>query len=257
MRGEPDVHRYREIAGDLSTQIVDGRFDATGMLPAEDQLARTYEVSRGTVRNALVLLARQGTIAPRRGSGWLVRTTLQSQRFSELRSFAQWAWSRGMEPGGLVVSQRRRAPTAVEVRRLRGGAGAGDLLEVVRLRQLNGRNVMLERTVYPAWVAGFIEELPPDEPSVVGALEQRHGVRMVHGEHSIDAIAASSDDARLLEVRRSSPLLRVNRVSYAADGRAIEAGDDRYLADTMSFQVQASLQGTELTRQAALTHQPG
>jgi GntR family transcriptional regulator len=69
VRGEPDVHRYREIAGDLSTQIVDGRFDATGMLPAEDQLARTYEVSRGTVRNALVLLARQGTIAPRRGSG--------------------------------------------------------------------------------------------------------------------------------------------------------------------------------------------
>nr|WP_236571335.1 GntR family transcriptional regulator [Microbacterium hydrocarbonoxydans] len=257
VRGGAHVHRYREIARDLSTQIVDGRFDASGMLPAEDQLARTYEVSRGTVRNALVLLARQGTIAPRRGSGWLVRTTVQSQRFSELRSFAQWAWSRGMEPGGLVVSQGRRAPTALEVRRLRGGARTGDVLEVVRLRQLNGRNVMLERTVYPTWIAPFIEDLAPDEPSVVGALEQRHGVRMVHGEHSIDAIAASSDDARLLEVRRSSPLLRVNRVSYAADGSAIEAGDDRYLADTMSFQVQASLQGAHLTRQAGLTRQQG
>lgn len=243
------MHRYREIARDLSIQIIDGAFDEGGMLPPEEQLSRTYGVSRGTVRNALVLLARQGAIAPRRGSGWLVRTTAQSQRLSEMRSFAQWARSRGMEPGGRVVSQRRRAPTALELRQLRGGSRAGDVLEVVRLRLLNRRVVMLERTAYPAWIAPMIEALSPEESSVVGALEEHHGVRMVHGEHSIDAIAASSEDARLLEVRRSSPLLRVNRVSYAADGRAIEAGDDRYLADTMSFQVQASLQGTSLTRQ--------
>ncbi|MFJ4175036.1 GntR family transcriptional regulator [Microbacterium sp. NPDC089696] len=242
------MHRYREIARDLTMQIADGAFDATGMLPAEAQLAVTYEVSRGTVRNALVLMARQGAIAPRRGSGWLVRTTVLSQRFSEMRSFAQWARSRGMEPGGRVVAQQRRAATANEVRRFRGGQGIGDVLEVVRLRMLNGRVVMLERTAYPSWIAPLVEDLSPEEPSVVGALEAR-GVRMVHGEHSIDAIAAPSEDARLLDVRRSSPLLRVNRVSYASDGRAIEAGDDRYLPDVMSFQVQASLQGMSLTRQ--------
>lgn len=243
------MHRYREIARDLTMRIADGAFDATGMLPAEAQLAATYEVSRGTVRNALVLMARQGAIAPRRGSGWLVHTTALSQRFSEVRSFAQWARSRGMEPGGRVVAQRRRAATAGEVRRFRGGQGIGDVLEVVRLRLLNGRVVMLERTAYPSWVAPLVEDLSPEEPSVVGALEAR-GVRMVHGEHSIDAIAAPSEDARLLDVRRSSPLLRVNRVSYAADGRAIEAGDDRYLPDVMSFQVHASLQGTSLVRQS-------
>lgn len=242
------MHRYREIARDLTVQIAEGAFDATGMLPAEAQLAITYEVSRGTVRNALVLMARQGAIAPRRGSGWLVRTTVQSQRFSEMRSFAQWARSRGMEPGGRVVSQRRRPATATEVRRFRGGQGIGEVLEVVRLRMLNGRVVMLERTAYPSWIAPLVEDLSAEEPSVVGALEAR-GVRMVHGEHVIDAIAAPSEDARLLDVRRSSPLLRVNRVSYASDGRAIEAGDDRYLPDVMSFQVQSSLQGISLTRQ--------
>lgn len=229
-------------------QIMDGAFDAAGMLPAEAQLAVTYDVSRGTVRNALVLMARQGAIAPRRGSGWLVRTTVQSQRLSELRSFAQWARSRGLEPGGQVITQRRRVATATEVRRFRGGGQIGETLEVVRLRSLNGRAVMLERTVYPPWTAPLIEDLPPEEPSVVGALESR-GVRMVHGEYSIDAIAAPSEDARLLGVRRSSPLLRVNRVSYSSDGRAIEAGDDRYLPDVMSFQMQASLQGMSLTRQ--------
>lgn len=242
------MHRYREIARDLTIQIAEGAFDATGMLPSEAHLAADYEVSRGTVRNALVLMARQGAIAPRRGSGWLVRTTVQSQRFSEMRSFAQWASSRGMEPGGHVLTQQRRPATATEVRRFRGGRGIGEVLEVVRLRSLNGRVVMLERTAYPSWIAPIVEELSPDEPSVVGALESR-GVRMVSGEQSIDAIAAPSEDARLLGVRRSSPLLRVNRVSYSADGRAIEAGDDRYLPDVMSFQMQASLQGYSLTRE--------
>ncbi|WP_226533984.1 GntR family transcriptional regulator [Microbacterium paraoxydans] len=242
------MHRYAEIARDLTIQIAGGDFDATGMLPPEAQLARTFEVSRGTVRNALVLMARQGAVAPRRGSGWLVRTTAQSQRLSEMRSFAQWAWSRGMEPGGRVIAQQRRTATTSEVRQFRSSHGIGEVLEVVRLRMLNGRVMMLERTAYPSWIAPLVEDLPPEEPSVVGALETR-GVRMVHGEHSIDAIAAPREDARLLDVRRSSPLLRVKRVSYAADGRAIETGDDRYLPDAMSFQVQASLQGVSLTRQ--------
>jgi GntR family transcriptional regulator len=40
----------------------------------------------------------------------------------------------------------------------------------------------------------------------------------------------------------------VQRVSYSSDGRAIEAGDDHYLPDAMSFQMQVSLQGSSLTR---------
>jgi GntR family transcriptional regulator len=241
------VHRYREIARELTIRIAEGGFDGSGMLPSEAQLAATYEVSRGTVRNALVLMARQGAIAPRRGSGWLVRTAAQSQRFSEMRSFAQWAASRGMEPGGHVLTQQRRPATATEVRQFRGGQGIGEVLEVVRLRSLNGRVVMLERTVYPSWIAPIVEDLSPDEPSVVGALESR-GVRMAHGEHTIDAIAAPSEDAQLLGLRRASPLLRVRRVSYSSDGRAIEAGDDRYLPDAMSFQMHVSLQGSSLSR---------
>ena len=63
---------------------------------------------------------------------------------------------------------------------------------------------------------------------------------MVFGNHRIEAVAASSEEARLLGVRRSSPLLQVRREVFAKDGRVVEFGVDRYLPNTIAFEAQAA-----------------
>lgn len=238
---------YRSIASDLSRRITEGEFALGDSLPPELALATHYGVSRGTLRSALALLERQGAVAPRQGSGWTIRSTLHRQGFEQLRSFAQWARSRGMEPGGLVVESTRRTPTLHEAAVLRLAEPASLVLHVTRIRSLDGRSVMLERAVYPPWMSEVIESIAADEPSVVQAM-QRRGVVSVHADHSIDAVAASSDDARLLAVRRGGPLLRVRRTTFARDGRAIEHGDDRYLAGAMAFQVHSSVEQVGMAR---------
>ncbi|WP_411719715.1 GntR family transcriptional regulator [Mycetocola sp.] len=241
---------YRQIALDLSRRIIDGEFTRDSVLPPEHRLVEHYGVARGTVRHALAALARQGTLSPRQGSGWTIQSTLQTQSFAHLRSFAQWAVSKGMVPGGRVTDTARCRADARESRRLRV-ALHDEVLRVTRIRSLDGRDVMLERTTYPRWVADAIESLPADEPSVVQAMHDRFGIVTAHADHTIDAVSASSADSALLSVRRSSPLLRVLRVSYATDGRAIEFGDDRYLPGTVSFQVSTSVTTNSLMRNAS------
>ncbi|MGO2683248.1 GntR family transcriptional regulator [Microbacterium sp.] len=238
---------FQTIAYDLSRRISDGEFPIGGSLPSEHQLAIHYERARGTVRHALNLLASRGMLVARQGSGWFIQSTLQQHGFTQLRSFAQWALTKGMKPSGRVVSSATMTASPAQARAFRLDT-LQSVLRVVRIRGLDGREIMCERTVYAPWLVDMIASLPGDEVSVVQALEERFGIVTAHADHSIDAVAASSEDARLLGVRRSSPLLRVRRHSFAKDGRPMESGDDRYLPGSVAFEVASSLASSTLSR---------
>lgn len=236
--------RYRDIADDLRRRILQGEFVAGTRLPGEERLAQGYDVSRGVIRNALAALQRRGMLTPTPGSGWKVHSDLQTQQLVELRSFAQWARSRGLHADGLMIHQERAPATATDARALRMRVG-GEVLRVTRVRTLGGSPAMIERTTYSEWMIPIIESLPADQSSVTQAMLDA-GVVPAHGVHRIDTVSASSEDAELLGVRRSTRLLRVRRESYGRDGRAIESGDDRYAPDVMTFEVNTSASGQVL-----------
>lgn len=238
---------HREIMSDLMTRIIDGEFAPDSRLPSETKLGHHYGSTRGTVRRALAGLEERGLVSPVQGTGWIVRSGRPSQSFDELRSFAQWARSKGMTPGGLVRRKEFGEATAAEARRLWVSPRAR-VLRVTRTRSIDGRDVMLERTSYPDWIADRVAAIADDEASVVEALTRDFGVVTAFAEHAIDAVPVSSADATLLGVRRASPLLRVRRVSYASAGEPIEYGEDRYLPDAVTFLVTASRESTPLTR---------
>jgi len=57
----------KRIAEKIRESIVDGRLEADDRLPTEEELARQFEVSRPTIREALKRLAAQNLIRSRRG----------------------------------------------------------------------------------------------------------------------------------------------------------------------------------------------
>jgi GntR family uxuAB operon transcriptional repressor len=61
-----------EIAGLLRQDIQRGKLRSQERLPAERELAETYSVARGTIREALNQLERDGLVEIRRGSGTYV-----------------------------------------------------------------------------------------------------------------------------------------------------------------------------------------
>lgn len=238
-----------EVARDITMRITDGEFKFGTPLPSELELAAHYRCSRGTIRGALNALEARGSVVPKQGTGWRVHSSLQNHDINDLRSFAQWAHKKGMSPSGRVVDSQTQRATAVHARALRVPVGS-DVLVIKRLRGLDDRLVMLERTVYPNWMLPIIEKIPDDESSVVKVLEERHKLFAVHSEHSIDAVSASKEDADLLGVRRTSPLLRVKRSTYIRDGRALEFSEDRYLPGTIHFQVFSSRHQDAIQRTA-------
>ncbi|MEG3630700.1 GntR family transcriptional regulator [Streptomyces poriticola] len=242
--------RHEEIAEALRRAIDREEYAVGGRLPSETELAAQYAVSRGTVRQAVASLTAEGLIGSRQGARRVVLASRRSQSFAELRSFAQWARAMGRAATGRVVEQGYRPATTEDAVRLQLPAGTG-VLQVLRVRGLDGEPVLLERTVYADWISAAVESIEPDCPSVTQRLLEDTGLVFAYGEHIIDAVAAGAQDAGLLGIRRSSPLLRVRRVTTTHEGRPVEWSDDRYRSDAVSFSVHNSIGNNALARKTA------
>jgi GntR family hexuronate regulon transcriptional repressor len=64
---------YQDLARSLLEELASGRYPVGARLPAERELAVTYNVSRPTVREAMIALEVQGLVEVRVGSGAYVR----------------------------------------------------------------------------------------------------------------------------------------------------------------------------------------
>ncbi|GLW10780.1 transcriptional regulator [Microtetraspora sp. NBRC 13810] len=226
--------RYEQIAAELREAILGGTYPVGSHLPSEAALAARHSAARGTVRQAVALLASEGLVGSRQGARRVVLRGERDQLFGEPYDFARWAGALGHRAGGEVIGRRRRKASATEAVRLAVCAGE-EVLSMLRLRTLDGVPVLVERAVYASWVVPAVEVLEPGCESVVGALGETAGLAFRHGEHLIDAVAAGVQEARLLAVRRGSPLLRRRRLTSTAEGRPVEWSDDRYRAGSVVF----------------------
>ncbi|WP_348786648.1 GntR family transcriptional regulator [Leifsonia sp. NPDC080035] len=229
--------RYARVAADLRRRIAEGDVAVGARLPSEAALAAEYGVTRSVVRGALAQLARQSLVVSRPRGGWVVQPRHRTQGFDRMLSFAQWAVDGGRVPGGAITSRERRPATAREAQLLRI-RWQEPLIAFTRVRTLDGRRVMVERSTWAPWLTPVIEALPDDVVSTAEALAAE-GIHITSGTHRIEAVAASTEDAALLGVRRSSPLLQVTRITTTREGRIVELGVDRYLSGAIAFEVAA------------------
>ena len=225
------------MADDLQRRITLGEFRTGGLLPSEARLATEYQVSRSRIRTALASLARRGVLVSRPNWGWLVQADHQTQKLDRMRSFAEWAHDNGGSSGGQILDREIKAADAREARMLLIRLGE-PVLRFTRLRSLNGQLVMIERSTWAPWVVPLVEQMPDDIVSTTAALADA-GIHVAVANHRIEAVMASSAEARLLGVRRSSPLLQVGRTTETRDGRPVEIGVDRYLPDIVAFEIRA------------------
>lgn len=238
--------RYHEIADSLRSAIVDGHYALGSQLPGEHELSQTYGVAPGTIRQALGDLVAEGVLAARRGSRrTVIGVPKKTGTFEEFRSFAQWAWSQGKNPTGQVVSARWRTASLQDREHLQLDRAALIYL-VLRVRALDGEAVMIERTRYAPNLGEHVVHIPDDCPSVTNWLTENAGTVFSRAEHRFSACAASSEDARLLPVRRGAPLLSHVRISFGQDGSPLEWSEDRYVADSLSLVVDNSMNSNVL-----------
>ena len=227
--------RYQEIAASLRQDIVNGLF-RNGTLPAEKELCEIWGTSRGPVRNALALLRQQGYIETGRGSASRIITQMESQSATSYVPFTKWAKASGHKPGGRTIQIALMRADPWRAKQL--GIAAGSMaVELRRLRLLDDRPVMLERSLFLKDVGRLLIDENLDDCSITEILAG-HDIAFSSTRYSIESIAANAEEAQLIGIREGDPLLRLQRTTTDQNGRVFECADDRYQAGIVSFRVE-------------------
>ncbi|MDI6022134.1 GntR family transcriptional regulator [Leucobacter sp. UT-8R-CII-1-4] len=229
---------YQRIADELREQINSGELVAGADVPTEAELADTWQTSRGPVRNALALLRSEGLIETGRGRPARVAGRKSTQAVDASIPFTRWAESIGARPGAITQQISRRRAGA-ELAAAFGVEESEQVVEVLRLRLLDGRPTMLERLRYLADVGQVLFEHDLDAVSITELLAE-HGFPSNEVYHEIDAVSADTLDSELLETAPGAPVLRLHRISYDTDHRVYEVSDDHYRSDIVRFSVASS-----------------
>jgi GntR family transcriptional regulator len=238
--------RYQQIAAELRLAVDRGEYPVGSALPSEGELVARYKVARGTVRQAIALLEQDGVVATRQGARRTVLGSVPTQSFSEMQSFSMWAVSQGHVPTAMVLHKAQRKAATADAERLSVPVGE-QVLDLQRLRYLDGAPVMVERTLYAGLVADHVLAMELTQGSITERLTEL-GFVYAHADHRIDAVTAGVAEAELLGVRRGSPLLRQRRVTTSPTGVTLEWSDDRYRADAVTINVRNSMSANNLAR---------
>lgn len=211
------------------------------LLPSESELCAEYGVSRITVRRAVDDLAKDGLVVKEQGRGTFVAKPIVAQKYSErfaesIQGFYGEMTARGEQVSTRVLGQRviYASPDLAEILQL---AASDELVELVRLRSVNGEVNHIVHTFLPASL--FPETATADfsEGSLYEFLRTRYAADL-HSTHlTIEVALASEDEAELLQVASGSPLLQVSsRVSNAA-GEPLLFGFSRLRPDTSQLEI--------------------
>ncbi|GGM90301.1 GntR family transcriptional regulator [Lentzea pudingi] len=237
---------HRVIAADLRQRIRGGTIAVGEALPSEARLCEEFATSRGPVRQALATLREEGLIGVGQGKRAVVLDAVPAQPFETFLSFTRRAEITGHEPGQQLQEIALRRPEPAVAAAL--GIDLDEkVVQLLRLRLLDGRPAMLERMTYVEAVGRPLLDADLDAGSIYALLIDR-GVDLHSARHTFDAVAADALDARLLEVPEGAPLLRERRLTTDSTGTPIEWSDDRYRPDIATVTVT----NTRSTRTAAL-----
>lgn len=228
-------------------RIRSGEWRQGERVPSEKELAEEFGTSRGPVRQALAALRAEGMIVGGRGAPPRVNRAVPLQSFDTFMSFTEWARDLGYTPGQRVIEAARRPATEEVARELEIDMDE-QVVEIIRLRLLDGEPAMLERSLFPFRIGRHLISADLDNGSIYQNMRALN-ISPVRARHVIDAVAAHQLDAEWLRVPVGGPLLRVRRVSFDQNGDVLESSDDRYLPSMATFVVENSSEHrTPLTR---------
>lgn len=212
---------YQQVHDLLVSRIVAGEWKPGDALPPEPSLARSFKVSQGTVRKALAALEQRNLVVRRQGKGTYVATHTPQRALFHFFHLVGDDGARALPSHRLLGVAT--GPAAAGERRALGLRAGAAVTRLKRLRLLGARVAIVERIAVPRALFPGLDEDPSALPNeLYRHYETVYGVTVARAVERLKAVTATAAEARALGLGPATPLLEIDRLAYALDGRAVE-----------------------------------
>jgi GntR family transcriptional regulator len=221
---------YHQIQSALIERIHAGELSVGDCLPSEYELARSYQVSRITARQALHNLKSTGYAISQKGRGTYVAQPKLEKNIMHLRGFTEDMKQRGMIPSSRLLEQSVLKASVSLAEQLRVKA-TSSVLRLRRLRIADGTPMALEESCIPLMHYPGLERIDFSKNSLYSVLRDEYGVRAAWADEVLEALPATREESELLSISRGAIILSISRVIMTTEEIPIEVACSRYCGD--------------------------
>ncbi|HEY6279194.1 MAG TPA: GntR family transcriptional regulator [Streptosporangiaceae bacterium] len=237
---------YLRVLEDLRTQIRDGVLEPGARVPSRNSIIARYGVGETAAKHALQVLATEGLIEARAGSGSYVRQLPVISHLEHDRPHFPGS-PFGLADGQAVIAWEHQTqqvyPSRPVARRLR--LTGDDLVSRTRyLLTADGSPVQLATSYEPAGLtAGTPVEFPEEGPFAGRGVAERMGAIGVLVDHLVEDVSVRlclTAEADALGIPPGAPVLVITRGHWAGQ-RPVETSDIVISADRFTLRYRIPL----------------
>lgn len=228
------VPRYYQIFEELYKEITEGNYKEGDKFPSDTELVKKYDVSRGTIREALKILFQRGLLVRKQGKGSFITYSKIEQDAKRLMGFTELMKSHGKEPSAKILEITTKIPSR-RIQSLLHLTEDDKVVKIQRLRFGDKEPLIVERSYFSFDLFKDLLKFDFEKESIYHLLYNNTDIRLGEAKQTIEAIAAGQRENELLKVEHGTPLLLIKRIIKTMRGKYFQYSEDVYRSDKLVF----------------------
>jgi GntR family transcriptional regulator len=214
--GDNRLPLYYQLYDIIVEKIESGIHVENDKLLSERELCEKYDISRATVRRAMVELEKNNYIYKKQGKGVFISSKAFEQDLLKFYSFTEEMKKINKVPSSRVIDFQLTEANEKISKNLKVGYGT-DVYKFTRLRLADNNPMMLETTYLPAKrFEGLNKELLNSQ-AMYDIFRDKYNVTFKKAEETFQATGINIKEAEYLNVKEGSPAILLKRITYEAN----------------------------------------
>ncbi|HZV47705.1 MAG TPA: GntR family transcriptional regulator [Thermodesulfovibrionales bacterium] len=207
---------YFQLYEILRKKIEGNEWPICSQIPTEEDLCRMFNVSRATVRTAVMELVRQGYLKRQQGKGTFIFRNIGSEGLTMLTSLQEILFEKGFQVTTIVLERSVMMPIGDLDLKLRVPKDK-HIIYIKRLRLIDNEPVLLQESYVPYHICPLLLEEDVENQLLFDIFEKKYGMKITRVENHIEIAYITSDEARIIGLAEGSPAILLNQYFYSGE----------------------------------------
>jgi len=211
---------YMQLYDILKRKIEQNEWAVGTQIPTEKELCRKYNVSRATVRTALLELVRHGYLKRQQGKGTFVFRKIISEGLIMLTSLSELMLEDESDLSLRVLAKTIITP-AEDIRDLFHIQEEKNIIYIKRLWSLETEPVVFQEAFIPYHMCPLLIEENIEHDSLFQLLEKKYGIKITEIKNYFDAVRLKQEESEPLNISEGSIALVLSQHFFSGDTKVM------------------------------------
>jgi len=234
---ETPIPMYFQLKNIILNEMKSGNLAQGDVLPTELEFGQMFNLSRTTIRQAIVELVSEGYLYRVKGKGTFVAKPKLVQDFMrKIESYNEQMARLNLTPKTKVILNRRIKASKEIAENLNVRKG-DEVVHLKRLRYANDEPIVVLDT-YLIIECKNILNMDMEKKGLYDYLSLHQKTKISRVVRQFEAVGASKEQSNYLQIKTGHPVQLVTTVGFNADGKPVEFSIANYRGDKNKFVVE-------------------